>query len=784
MADSQLPHLPLAREQPVNRRRMGQPPRVPRPADPQGHGRRLGGALERAAETAERSAPGFDPRLLLRLNVSGILPETLEAIPGVRVVAQQNKSIILAFFDENARREFAARLATLARGGEVTRKEILFATNEIDAILPADRMSPSLAEAIDEMAFPATFDVELWPLDRLPERDRMVAYFVRAANLHGVEVLDRMVCAVFVLFRVRATRPGIDWLLSMRDVRRVDVPPRMAFDRGQLLRTANEMPHVRQPPANAPTVGILDSGLVSGHPLLSPAVGDRTSEIPGVSSDDAHGHGTFVAGVVLHGDVAQAVTQAAIQADFWLLSARILDANCEFPTTLLPETVIDRAVRDLHSRHGCRVFNVSVENLADRYRPGEHVGLMAALLDDLARELGVLFVVPTGNLHDPFAYPGQWLTSYPSYLLDEAGGIVDPAPALNALTVGGLARYDATLTTAGTAGMIPIAHVDEPAPMTRAGPGACGAIKPELVWYAGNAFFDPTRNRLSAAVQLGEVSTSAAIATGALLRQDMGTSFAAPYVAHVAGRLLAAAPERSANQLRALIVANAAWPAAADQRLANAGTPSEERKRRERVLGYGAPDLGQALDSSESRATLIAEDEIAENVYHFYEVPIPEVFWAPPTRHTRRVTVALAHTPMVRRTRIAYKCSSFDFRVVLSPSLDALCEIFQRPESRDDQVAVKGECKGFAPGTATRRAGSVQRATWTIRQLSQQRWAGEKLFVVVERKVPSWAEGLVPIEPYALVVILEDHGDSAVQLYGQVQAQLQVRGRARPRVRT
>lgn len=784
MPESKLPHLPLAREQPVNGRRMRPPPHAAPPADPAGHGRRLGAALARAIEGAERAGPGFDPRLLLRLNASGLMPEALEAIPGVRVVAQQSRNLIVAFFDAEARREFSARLAALARGGRVTRQDILWATNDIEAIAPTDRMSPALAEAIGEMASPALFDVELWPLDRFPERERMVAHFVREAEAHGVVVLDRMICQVFVLFRVRASREGLDWVLGMRDVRRVDVPPRMAYDRELSRRPASDMPAVRQPPANAPTIGVLDSGLASGHPLLAPAVGDRTSEVPGRSPDDESGHGTFVSGIALHGDVAQVVSQAAVEAHFWLLSARILNENCEFPETLLPETVIDRAVRDLHGRYGCRVFNVSVENLADRYHAGEHVGLMASLLDELSRELGVLFVVPTGNFTDPFAYRGQWLTEYPGYLLEQEAALVDPAPALNALTVGGLARYDAAPDAPGLAGMVPIARSGEPAPQSRAGPGACGAIKPELLWYAGNAFFNSTTQRASMAVQLGEVSTSATFATGALLRQDMGISFAAPYVAHIAGRLLAAGPDRSANLLRALIVAHAAWPTAADQRLASAGTPAEERRRRERVLGYGAPDLARTLDSSDRRVTLVADDAIGENVYHFYEIPIPEAFLAPPARRTRSLTVALAHTPMVRRTRIAYKCSDFEFRVVHASSLDAVSAIFQRPAARDEQLDVKGECKSFAPGKVARRAGSVQSATWTIRQLTQRRWAGQKLFVVIERKVAGWAAGLVDTEAYSLVVVIEDLGDSPVQLYAQVQAQLQARGRARTRVRT
>ncbi|HXH09454.1 MAG TPA: hypothetical protein VNP04_06805 [Alphaproteobacteria bacterium] len=65
-------------------------------------------------------------------------------------------------------------------------------------------------------------------------------------------------------------------------------------------------------------------------------------------------------------------------------------------------------------------------------------------LDTLARELGVLFLVPTGNFEGTDILPVDWRIEYPRYLLRPEAALIDPAPALNALTVGSLACWDAT----------------------------------------------------------------------------------------------------------------------------------------------------------------------------------------------------------------------------------------------------------------------------------------------------------------------------------------------------
>lgn len=58
---------------------------------------------------------------------------------------------------------------------------------------------------------------------------------------------------------------------------------------------------------------------------------------------------------------------------------------------------MEEAVRYFVENYDCRIFNLSYGDPGRPYRGGRVSGL-AVTLDALSRELGVLFVVPTGNL--------------------------------------------------------------------------------------------------------------------------------------------------------------------------------------------------------------------------------------------------------------------------------------------------------------------------------------------------------------------------------------------------
>lgn len=136
----------------------------------------------------------------------------------------------------------------------------------------------------------------------------------------------------------------------------------------------------------------------------------------------------------MYGNVADQLRTGRFTPELTLISGKVFEDDGTDQTRFV-ENAVEEAVRSFHEQYGCRVFNLSYGDRNKVY-DGRHVRGLAYTLDRLSRELGVLFVVPTGNLslHD---LPDNHREAFPDYLLDESSRLLDPATALNALTVGG-----------------------------------------------------------------------------------------------------------------------------------------------------------------------------------------------------------------------------------------------------------------------------------------------------------------------------------------------------------
>ena len=76
-----------------------------------------------------------------------------------------------------------------------------------------------------------------------------------------------------------------------------------------------------------------------------------------------------------------------------------MNAQGRFDNERLVVSQMREIVRELYE-HGCRIFNISLGDRRRVYR-GAKVGTWTAVLDELARELDVLFVVSAGNYDMP-----------------------------------------------------------------------------------------------------------------------------------------------------------------------------------------------------------------------------------------------------------------------------------------------------------------------------------------------------------------------------------------------
>ncbi|WP_084499671.1 S8 family peptidase [Luteimonas mephitis] len=770
-------HLRLGRETPSTERHPKNFPGIRPPADLKEHGRNLGTSLRRyRQQLAEQDIGGFDDRKLIKIRLRDgdkMLPE-LELIAGVEIVSQEEDTIVLAFASEQGLGEFESRLSTLARDGSVTRKDLFYAIADFERWAPEDRMGAALRE----QGFPDTdtfkLDVELWPQDRQDHREAMVGAFEQLLVQSGIEKLDKLVQQSLVMVRVRCTRAQAEQLLNYRDVRTVDLPPRLGVSIRLLLTDVNQFPQVVQPAVDAPAVAVLDSGLTSGHSLLGVAVGDAQGYLaPDYSPDDASPwHGTFVSGVALYGDVQASIQRGQFVPQVRLFSGRVFEDDQQDQTEFV-EKAVEAAVRELQDEYGCRVFNLSYGDLNKIY-DGRHVRGLAYTLDRLTRELGVLFVVPTGNLRED-DLPDDPRNAYPTYLSADNARLIDPATALNALTVGGLSLNEATRNAQRQPNMIEdrlLARAGQPFPLTRRGPSINGAIKPDVVEHAGNVALRRVGQGLDHR-GLGVVSLNGGFAAGPAFSEDIGTSYAAPKTAHKAARLLREIPGASHNLLRALIGAHARWTEAC-LNLFNPQTNAQRRDSLLQLIGYGHPDESALFRSLDHSVTLLAEERVDNDQNHFYELPVPESFWSG-GRRVREITVALAYSPAVRTTRLDYRRTKLWFTLVNASTLDEVTRAFQR--NREEGMGERTTGRSIPNGK--RKAGTLQVSRWTFRDRLA---LGQKVFVVVTRQDAQWSNEKESDEPYALVSVLAERGVVSSQLYTDVNITLQARARARARV--
>ena len=768
------PHLPIVREEPVNSKRAKKGRSTAPPEDLQEHGQRVLGKLQQTLSAPVTEVGGFDDRQLLRIEVNkGFQPDSLATIPGVEVISQEDEKVVLTFADAKGQEEFESRLTTMSQGGIPVRAELFYGIQSFDRWTPENRTGWALKTEGFPKIDPIILDVELWPLMKGNDRKAMMKAFEEWLHQNNIKVLDRVNQQEIILYRLSGKPEAVRLLLEHRDVRTIDLPPKYGFDHHLLQGDVMRLPDVLPPPSNAPGIVVLDSGIAENHPLLKAAIGDAQSFIPGFPASDTEGHGTHVAGIALYDDVEACLTAGSFVPELRLFSGRILDDSGD-NTTGFVENQIAEAVRYFKTNYGCKVFNLSFGDKRKPYQGG-HIRGLAVMLDILARKEGVLFVVCAGNFDGTETVPQDWIREYPTYLTSEESRLLDPATALNVLTVGSIARYDQSFYSQrypNDPAVIPIARHRQPSPFTRCGPSANSVVKPEVVSFGGNTGFHTQQNWFEDR-GLKELSTSNSFASGRLVEERKGTSQAAPHIAHFAAKLLNEFPQASPNLLRALLVAHArhheSW---------NGLLESEELWK---VCGYGEVSSDCLFRSNEQQVTLIAEDTIEDRKHHFYAIPIPKDFYDGPNR-VREITVALAYSPAVRTTRIDYKASRIEFKLIEAQTLDTAVAAFNADTSSKECPSIP-ELKLKQNINATLRSkGTVQACTWKLGRVTDNRQSNRP-YVVVTRTDNAWGRDVsAEKEPYALVVYLSDKESQNVRLYTQARAILQSRAKQRVQI--
>jgi hypothetical protein len=280
----------------------------------------------------------------------------------------------------------------------------------------ADNSRAQIARQLQRLGIPHT------PLEEFSGPEH-VYYFLRLTS----EQLESLRVATDCIYEAELAPPAI------RDMKLVEGTT--SHDLKSFL--------LQPPPADAPSVIVMDTGIATAHPLLKAALLPSAIAGPEIQgSEDTYGHGTQMAGLALYPDLGAAIEKGNFSATLWIQSSRLLvkphdgaasDANYDKWPVLTHGAV--RSAEDADSRPRNRVFTMAVtRTMQDPPFDGPVPTLWSHAVDVIAfgEGQGRLLVVAAGN-----ARHSKWLDlaeQHPQLQLSEK--IHEPAQAANALTVG------------------------------------------------------------------------------------------------------------------------------------------------------------------------------------------------------------------------------------------------------------------------------------------------------------------------------------------------------------
>ncbi|WP_375321861.1 S8 family peptidase [Aliivibrio logei] len=376
---------------------------------------------------------------------------------------------------------------------------------------------------------------------------------------------------------------------------------------------------------NPVNICIIDRGINTGHPLLSSVVSGspQVSYDPSWTTGDTHGHGTWMAGVAMYGDLKLTLQSQNYEVPGFLESAKIVENGVANDPLLYGdilehvtygiETIapIDRRVYTLATTADYDLmgapssWSASVDQLAAPHPD-----------DDTAR----LFVISAGNA----MLSGE--KDIPTTNINAS--VQDPANAYNALTIGYWAS-EANLNETGYELYSELTDIG-PSSTTSVTWRSDSPLKPEVVFEGGNFGYDPTFKLSSIFDDLSLLTTSHNFLGSDQFIGFGETSAATAMASNFSAKLWAQYPDYWPETIRALIVHSATWPEKISARFGPLNSKTAV-KNLLRFAGYGHPNFERACYSGNQSVNLVVQDVIQPyttdgtmNEMLLYNLPWPE----------------------------------------------------------------------------------------------------------------------------------------------------------------
>ncbi len=369
---------------------------------------------------------------------------------------------------------------------------------------------------------------------------------------------------------------------------------------------------------------ILDYQISKVNPLITPFIAnehffDAIPTYTPLFPSPSEGHGTFIAGLCLFGDLTNKIHSVdRFEVGYSLESSKLLPNSTV--TDLNYTELTYKAVRapEEHNKNAKkRIFVMAVTQNSDCkyfdpnvFRLNGEPSLWSSQLDLLSfghinsLDSKRLFVVSAGNLinRTPSIDKDSWIDQ------NDVAPIESPAQAWNVLTIGAYTEKS-LLTDESYSGFQPLALVGELSPFSRTSVlwDSKRPLKPDLVLEGGNLAINSS-GRIEMPTDLQLLTTSHTSKSANFFDHLGGTSSATALAGQMLAFIAAKYPTFWVETLRGLLVHSATWTDAMNKQ--TKGKPADRKRVLLRRYGFGVPNLATALASATNDFTIVIEDEI------------------------------------------------------------------------------------------------------------------------------------------------------------------------------
>jgi hypothetical protein len=388
--------------------------------------------------------------------------------------------------------------------------------------------------------------------------------------------------------------------VEIRPASTIGIPPTSLTPRERVDLTRSLQGRLELAGSNAPRTAIIDTGVRHSHPLLAGSLPESRAHAiaTGLQAEDAHGHGTQMAGAALFGDLTRWINGSTgpIKLTTALESVAIFNSHGA-PFKSAAEALI-AAFRLNEKEHSNRVYSLSFSLPADPCNGSP--GALSSLIDRLSfgrDNPKRLFCIAAGNIDTLPAEVVGYTTA------NDESGIQSPGQSVNALTVG---AYTAISGQKPTLGHAPAGDLCPTARTSISWEHRLGQ-KPDIVMEGGNLFADVEGLTLGKADRLSVLTTHHELPNRPFAA-GTDTSIATAAAAGLCTRVMAAYPEFWPETVRGLVVHAARWTPAMEARAGRVSRSTVDNLLHR--FGWGVPNEKRVFESANNALTMIIQDEL------------------------------------------------------------------------------------------------------------------------------------------------------------------------------